>query len=476
MEDGIISANLAREQGNKYFQIGKFEDALNEYSRSISLYPTPAAYNNRAACQMKLEKNGAAIMDSEEAIKLDPGYIKAYFREGLAYFSLQKFQEAQEKFKKVLSLDPNNREASSKLQFCKREMYRVGMEEAIHIEVKLASETFISKKLSIDNSYEGEIFDDENHPMSLKFIQDMLQRFKNGKLIHKTLVVRILLKVLPLFKALPSLVHHEIGANKKITVFGDIHGQFFDLLNIFELNGLPSDENSCLFNGDFVDRGSWSVEVILTLFALKILYPTGLLMNRGNHESHHLNSIYGFQGEVKAKYKDDELYWLFQEVFNWIPLCYVLNKKVMVVHGGLFKQDGVLLKDIEKINRNRDIPDEGLMTDILWADPQKEFGRGPSKRGVSIQFGPDVTEKFLKENQLELLVRSHEAKQEGYEIEANGHLITVFSAPNYVDQMHNLGAYIHFYGSDMKPIIKQFSWVKHPDVKAMCYANNMFGM
>lgn len=165
------------------------------------------------------------------------------------------------------------------------------------------------------------------------------------------------------------------------------------------MNRLPSEDNPYLFNGDFVDRGSFSTEVILTLFAFKALYPDAVHLTRGNHESRHLNRVYGFEGEVHAKY-DNTIYELFQEVFNWLPLAIVLNKKVMVVHGGLFSKDGVKLEDIEKIDRNRDIPEEGLMCDLLWSDPQKELGRSPNKRGVSIAFGPDVTKQFLKENNL----------------------------------------------------------------------------
>jgi serine/threonine-protein phosphatase 5 len=187
-----------------------------------------------------------------------------------------------------------------------------------------------------------------------------------------------------------------------------------------------------------VDRGSFSCEVVILLIAFKLLYPNGLHMTRGNHESHHLNRVYGFEGEVKEKY-NETIYDLFQEFFNWLPLSYVLNKKVMICHGGLFSKDGVKLEDIAKIDRNRDIPDSGLMSDILWSDPQKTNGRSPNRRGVSVAFGPDVTHKFLDDNGLELLVRSHETKPEGYEFEADSRLITIFSAPNYCDQMGNKG-------------------------------------
>lgn len=137
----------------------------------------------------------------------------------------------------------------------------------------------------------------------------------------------------------------------------------------------------------------------------------------------------------------------------------MLNRKVLIVHGGLFSQDGVTLEDLRKIDRFREPPDSGLMTDMLWADPVKEMGRHPSKRGISIGFGPDVAKRFLDENKLELLVRSHEMKMEGYEVEAEGRVITVFSAPNYCDQMKNKGAFIRFKGKEMKPMVKTFDWV-----------------
>lgn len=235
------------------------------------------------------------------------------------------------------------------------------------------------------------------------------------------------------------------------------------------LASLPSSTNPYVFNGDFVDRGSFSVEVVLTLLAFKAGLPDAMHLVRGNHESKHMNRLYGFEGEAKFKY-GEQIYDLFQEVFNWLPLSVVLNKKVMVVHGGLFSKDGVKLSDIEKIDRARDIPEDGLMCDMLWSDPKKTPGRGPNKRGVSMQFGPDVTHAFLDDNGLDLLIRSHEMKQEGYEVEADGRLITIFSAPNYCDMVGNKGAFIRFKGSDMKPQFTQFTAVPHPNVKPMQYS------
>eukprot|EP01103_Thecamoeba_quadrilineata_P001673 TRINITY_DN11520_c0_g1_i1.p1 TRINITY_DN11520_c0_g1~~TRINITY_DN11520_c0_g1_i1.p1 ORF type:complete len:211 (+),score=36.43 TRINITY_DN11520_c0_g1_i1:73-633(+) len=184
-----------------------------------------------------------------------------------------------------------------------------------------------------------------------------------------------------------------------------------------------------------------------------------------------MNLMYGFEGEVKSKY-NESLYLLFQEIFCYLPLGAVLNKKVIVMHGGLFSNDNVTLEDINKVDRFREPPDEGIMSEMLWSDPQPYPGRGPSKRGVGSMFGPDVTNTFLKKNNLELLVRSHEMKDNGYHVEHDGKCITIFSAPNYCDQMGNKGAFIKF-KSDMVPHFTTFGAVPHPSVKPMQYASNM---
>jgi serine/threonine-protein phosphatase 5 len=258
-------------------------------------------------------------------------------------------------------------------------------------------------------------------------------------------------------------------------VCGDIHGQFYDLLNIFKINGNPSETNPYLFNGDFIDRGSFSVEVILTLLAWKAAYPKHMFMSRGNHESKNLNKLYGFEGEVKKKY-DVKMYDLFSEVFCYLPIGHCINKKILVVHGGLFAKDGVKLEDIAKFNRVREPADEGIMCECLWSDPTDLNGRHPSKRGVGVQFGPDVAERFLEDNGLKMLVRSHEVKQEGYEYQKGGKVLTVFSAPNYCDQMGNKGAFIRFNGKELEPKITSFEKVEHPKIPPMAYASqwNMF--
>jgi len=247
-------------------------------------------------------------------------------------------------------------------------------------------------------------------------------------------------------------------------VCGDVHGQYYDLANsIFKENGTPSADNPYVFNGDFVDRGSFSVEVILTLLAIKVWCPEAIHLTRGNHESQNMNRIYGFEGEVRAKYTET-CFNLFTELFQSLPLAYILDgssesdgRKAFIVHGGLFSKDGVTLAEINALNRNCE-PDSGLMAEMLWSDPQEANGWGPSKRGIGVAFGPDVTHRFLDNNGLDLVIRSHEMKDEGYEVAADGRLITIFSAPNYCDQMGNKGAFILF-DHKMEPNFVQFSAV-----------------
>jgi len=177
-----------------------------------------------------------------------------------------------------------------------------------------------------------------------------------------------------------------------------------------------------------------------------------------------------FKVKLKKKY-DDDLYECFCELFCALPLGHILNKKVLVLHGGLFSKDGIKLDEIKAVNRFREPPEQGIFCEILWSDPCKINGRQPSKRGVGLSFGPDIAKKFLDDNGLEILVRSHEVKDEGYEVEADGKVVTIFSAPNYCDQMGNKGALIRFNGSNMKLNFVQFSAVPHPNVPPMKYAN-----
>lgn len=249
------------------------------------------------------------------------------------------------------------------------------------------------------------------------------------------------------------------------------------MMNIFKLAGNPSEKHSFLFNGDFVDRGSWSTEIALLLYAYKWLYPTTFFLNRGNHETDDMNRMYGFEGECKAKYTE-RVFKLFSESFSALPLATLIGKKYFVLHGGLFSDDKVTLDDVRQLDRfkQRQPGQAGLMMEMLWTDPQTNPGRGPSKRGVGLQFGPDITKRFCENNGLEAIIRSHEVRMEGYEVEHDGRCITVFSAPNYCDSTHNKGAFIKI-GPEYKLKFTQFDAVPHPNIKPMAYASSgMAGM
>ncbi len=147
---------------------------------------------------------------------------------------------------------------------------------------------------------------------------------------------------------------------------------------------------------------------------------------------------------------------MFREMFFSLPLCYLLNNKIFVVHGGIPSTEGVTLEEIGKIQRFSEPPDKGIMADLLWADFVNEDGKHVSKRGVSFAAGPDVSRRFVERNNLQMIVRSHEMKEEGYEVQRGGRVVTVFSAPNYCDQSGNKGAFIRFVAPDMIPKYTQF--------------------
>ncbi|EFJ08171.1 hypothetical protein SELMODRAFT_182535 [Selaginella moellendorffii] len=472
MTDASIRAEAEqlKEQANAAFQACKFSHARELYTRAIELDGSnPVYWANRAFTNVKLEEYGTAIMDATKAIELDRKYVKGYYRRGAAYLALGKFKEGLKDLRQVCKIVPKDPDAMRKIRECENAIKKLRFEEAVASdERRSVAGTIDYSAFVVEDSYTGARIQGQH--LDLAFVKQMMQDFKDEKRLHKRYAYQIMREALDLLSSLPSLVEVTIPDKCHITVCGDIHGQYYDLLNIFEMNGLPSNENPYLFNGDFVDRGSFSVEVILTLFAFKCLYPQGIYLARGNHESQSMNKIYGFDGEVKAKYFSDVMPEYFSEIFCALPLAHVLNSKVFVVHGGLFSTDNVKLSDIRAIDRFKQPPDEGLMCEMLWSDPHPGLGRQPSKRGVGLSFGSDVTEKFLEQNNLDLVVRSHEVKPEGYEQEHKGKLITVFSAPNYCDQIGNKGAFVRFVAPHMKPEFTTFKDVPHPSVKPMAYA------
>lgn len=490
-ESPFAEAEKCKAEGNAHFKEHSFTRALVAYTEAIDLSLTEddgldsldgtkptnpnlaIYYANRAFCHIKLENYGSALLDATKAIESKEEFPKGWYRRGTAYLALGRVKEAHRDFSQLCKLVPTDRDAREKLKECQRQMRSEKFLAAIASEkTRPMSQTVDVGGMDVDGGYEGPIYD--RTAMSADFCLHLMDWQKQQKNIAKKYAYEMVLDMVALLRSVGTLVDIEVPEDGEMTVCGDVHGQYYDLLNIFDLNGVPSETNPYLFNGDFVDRGSFSIEVILTLFSWKLLYPAHVHLARGNHETRNMNKLYGFQGEVTKKY-DDDLYQLFCEAFCLLPLCHVINSKVFVVHGGLFSKDDVTLDDLRKVNRDCEPPDEGLMTEMLWSDPQPGRGRAASKRGVGVAFGQDVTENFLRTNDLKLIVRSHEMKEEGYERDHDGQLITVFSAPNYCDQMGNKGALIRFDGKTMSPSFRTFAAVKHPPVKAMQYASPMLG-
>jgi serine/threonine-protein phosphatase PP1 catalytic subunit len=223
-----------------------------------------------------------------------------------------------------------------------------------------------------------------------------------------------------------------------IKICGDIHGQYYDLLRLFEYGGFPPTANY-LFLGDYVDRGKQSLETICLLLAYKVKYPENFFILRGNHECASINRIYGFYDECKRRY-NIKLWKTFTDCFNCLPVAAIVDEKIFCMHGGL-SPELQNMEQIKRIMRPTDIPDTGLLCDLLWADPDKDIvGWGENDRGVSFTFGEDVVAQFLRRHDLDLICRAHQVVEDGYEFFARRQLVTIFSAPNYCGEFDNAGA------------------------------------
>lgn len=187
---------------------------------------------------------------------------------------------------------------------------------------------------------------------------------------------------------------------------GDIHGQYSDLLRLFEYGGFPPD-SKYLFLGDYVDRGKHSIETICLLLAYKIKFPSNFFLLRGNHECASINRIYGFYDECKRRFSV-RLWKAFTDCFNCLPAAAVIDCKILCMHGGL-SPELKSLDQIREIERPNDVPDQGLLCDLLWSDPDRDIeGWGENDRGVSYTFGADKVAEFLKKHDLDLICRAHQ--------------------------------------------------------------------
>ncbi|EPS60687.1 hypothetical protein M569_14115, partial [Genlisea aurea] len=278
-----------------------------------------------------------------------------------------------------------------------------------------------------------------------------------------------------------------LDSNSRVVVVGDVHGQLHDTLFLLKDAGFPSDDRFFVFNGDYVDRGAWGLEVFLLLLSWKVLMPKRIYLLRGNHESKYCTSVYGFEKEVLTKYGDNgkHVYRKCLGCFEGLPLACIIAGTTYTAHGGLFRgnpvaappskrskkkkqkknrkvvhdtasssSDPLTLGSLEELAKARrsvlDPPWKGpnlIPGDILWSDPSTVAGLSPNnERGIGLLWGPDCTEEFLKKFDLKLIIRSHEGPdardkrsdlggmEMGYTVDhsvESGKLITLFSAPDY---------------------------------------------
>ncbi|MBW0519571.1 hypothetical protein O181_059286 [Austropuccinia psidii MF-1] len=251
---------------------------------------------------------------------------------------------------------------------------------------------------------------------------------KNHEIINISLAVREILLNQPTL----------IELSPPVKIVGDVHGQFNDLIRLFEMCGFPPNSNY-LFLGDYVDRGKQSLETILLLFCYKIKYPENFFLLRGNHECANVTRVYGFYDECKRRC-NIKIWKTFIDVFNCLPISAIVASKIFCVHGGL-SPSLTTMDDIRKIQRPTDVPDYGLLNDLLWSDPSDTaIDWEDNERGVSYCFGKSVIAEFLSRYDFDLICRAHMVVEDGYEFWNERTLVTIFSAPNYCGEFDNFGA------------------------------------
>jgi len=311
----------------------------------------------------------------------------------------------------------------------------------------------MSVSISSMNTSNNNLSNNKNNENFISFINHLLTFNKqmvllqskntteNNKPFRFNISSRVIIKLCELVKPILQNEPNILDLEAPINIFGDIHGQFADMIHFLEMTGLPPNQKF-LFMGDYVDRGNNSIEVCALLFAMKIMYPNNIQILRGNHECPEVNSLYGLLNECETRFGNDArlVFNKINEVLCVLPLCAIINNKIFCVHGGISPYLKTL-DDIKIINRFGKIPDNGLLCDLMWSDPSNSNKKwGKNNRGISCTYNNIAINTFLRNNKLQLLCRAHQLVSEGYKFFNNDKMITVFSAPNYCGNCGNDGA------------------------------------
>lgn len=270
-------------------------------------------------------------------------------------------------------------------------------------------------------------------------IDECLEMIKSGKILTER-QLRIACE------RLKDLLYEESNVqpvSAPVTVAGDLHGQFYDVLELLRIGGEPPATNY-IFIGDFVDRGHHSVETIQLLFLLKIKYPSHVTLLRGNHETRQISFTYGFYEEINVKYGNSNAWNYCVDVFDHLPISAIIEDRIFCIHGGL-SPEIKCIDQIRLIDRKMEIPHEGPFSDLMWSDPDNIDTWVISSRGAGWLFGAQVTQEFNYLNGLELIARAHQLANEGFKYwfpEQN--LVTVWSAPNYCYRCGNMASILAF--------------------------------
>jgi diadenosine tetraphosphatase ApaH/serine/threonine PP2A family protein phosphatase len=262
-----------------------------------------------------------------------------------------------------------------------------------------------------------------------------------GDRLDEVSVKLILEKLREILYSEPNIL--ELSA--PITICGDIHGQLYDLFELFRIAGSPPD-TKFLFMGDYVDRGYYSVETFCYLAALKIKYPTFIYLLRGNHESRTINQLYGFFDDCVLTYGHAGVWFLCNQTFDLLPMASVIENKIFSVHGGL-SPEIPLIGDISLHNRQRELQPTGPFADLCWSDPDCITGWGTNGRGAGFVFGRDPVKEFCQNNKIDLITRAHQLAMDGFEFMFDNQLVTVWSAPNYMYRSGNLASVLAIGGN-----------------------------